>query len=113
MTGTRREFLATMASYAALLTSSEAVAHGGTGAQKNWRMPEKNSFRTIENEWIPMKDGVRLGARLWIPLSAEKTPVPVVLEYIPYRKRDIERPRDDMWANAFVPYGFEIGRAHV
>ena len=113
MTGTRREFLATMASYAALLTSSEAVAHGGTGAQKNWRMPEKNSFRTIENEWIPMKDGVRLGARLWIPLSAEKTPVPVVLEYIPYRKRDFERPRDDMWANAFVPYGFAFARVDI
>lgn len=112
MSATRREFLITMASYAAVLASSEAAADATTSA-RTWRMPEKQPFRTLENEWIPMQDGVRLGARLWIPLSADKTPVPVVLEYIPYRKRDLERPRDDRWAHQFVPYGFAFARVDI
>lgn len=113
MIGSRRDFLATLAGYAALLSTAQAEADPGASAPKRWRLPEKTPFRTVENEWIPMKDGVRLGARLWIPLSADKTPVPVVLEYIPYRKRDLERPRDDFWANAFVPYGFAFARVDL
>ncbi len=112
MSGTRREFIVSVASVAALLSASGAPA-GASGMQKNWRMPKKNSFRTIENEWIPLKDGVRLGVRLWIPDAADKTPVPVVLEYIPYRKRDLERPRDDQWANQFVPYGIALARVDI
>ena len=111
MRGTRREFLATMAGYAAVVTVNRAVAYG-RAKPTNWRMPEKKPFRTVENEWIPMKDGVRLGARLWIPLAAENRPVPL-LEYIPYRKRDLERPRDDVWANQFVPYGFAFARVDI
>lgn len=112
MSGTRRGFIATMASYAAVLAAGQ-TAQGATTARKDWRMPDKTPFRTVENEWIPMKDGVRLGVRLWIPLSADQTPVPVVLESIPYRKRDLERPRDDGWANQFVPYGFAFARADI
>ncbi len=114
MSGTRRDFLATAATFAALIGAGKAnSADARTAAQKNWRMPEKNSFRVLENEWIPMRDGVRLGARLWIPLAAEQRPVPVVLEYIPYRKRDLERPRDDGWAKQFVPYGFAFARVDI
>ncbi len=36
--------------------------------------------------WIPMKNGRHLAARLVIPKDAEKNPVPVILEYIPYRR---------------------------
>src|SRR6267154_1760668 len=72
MTATRRSFLATMATCAAMLTSGKDTAYATTGAaKKNWSMPKKNSFRVIENEWIVMKDGVRLGARLWIPIAAD------------------------------------------
>ena len=46
--------------------------------------------RVIENAWIPMADGTRLAAKLWLPADAEATPVPAILEYIPYRKRDTE-----------------------
>jgi uncharacterized protein len=76
-------------------------------------MPTKQPFRVVENTWILMKDGVRLGARLWIPNSADHTPVPVVWEYIPYRKRDRERWRDDEWGSAFVPYGFAYVRVDI
>jgi predicted acyl esterase len=36
--------------------------------------------------WIPLADGTRLAARLWVP---EETPAPVVLEALPYRMDDL------------------------
>lgn len=48
----------------------------------------------IENVFIPMPDGVRLAARIWLPEGAEVSPLPAILEYIPYRKRDMTRGRD-------------------
>lgn len=50
--------------------------------------------RSLETVWIPMRDGARLAARIWLPEDAEDRPVPAVLEYIPYRRRDFTRPRD-------------------
>ena len=44
--------------------------------------------RVIENEWIPLSDGCRLAARIWLPEDVEADPVPALLEYIPYRKGD-------------------------
>ena len=41
-----------------------------------------------------MSDGIRLAARMWIPRSAYDAPVPAILEYIPYRRRDCARERD-------------------
>jgi uncharacterized protein len=41
-----------------------------------------------------MRDGARLGARIWLPERAETHPLPAIMEYIPYRKRDITRARD-------------------
>ncbi|MEZ5753020.1 MAG: CocE/NonD family hydrolase, partial [Paracoccaceae bacterium] len=43
--------------------------------------------------FIPLPDGTRLAARLWRP--ADGVPVPAILEYIPYRKRDNTLPRDE------------------
>ena len=54
-----------------------------------------NGVRTIENVWIPLSDGNRLAARIWLPEGADKNPVPAILEYIPYRKRDFMRARDE------------------
>lgn len=42
--------------------------------------------RVVENEWIPLSDGTRLAAKLWLPEDAG--PVPAVLCYLPYRKDD-------------------------
>jgi len=41
-----------------------------------------------------MPDGARLAARIWLPEGAEASPLPAILEYIPYRKRDMSRGRD-------------------
>ncbi|HLF29780.1 MAG TPA: CocE/NonD family hydrolase, partial [Xanthomonadales bacterium] len=51
-------------------------------------------IREIENSWIPLADGTRLAARIWLPLEADKQPFPALLEYIPYRKNDGTAVRD-------------------
>ena len=42
-----------------------------------------HQIRTVEHVWIPMSDGTRLAARIWLPVDAEQNPVPAILEYIP------------------------------
>ena len=54
----------------------------------------QNDVRIIEHVWIPMSDGVRLSAKLWLPVDAVEQPVPAILEIIPYRKRDATAQRD-------------------
>ena len=49
----------------------------------------------IEHVWIPMPDGTRLAARLWLPADCGTQPAPAVFEYIPYRKVDMVRARDE------------------
>ena len=50
--------------------------------------------REIGNCWIPMSDGCRLAARIWLPEDAADDPVPAILECLPYRKRDGTAWRD-------------------
>lgn len=70
-------------------------------------MPEKhNAIREIENVFIPLPDGVRLAARIWLPEDAEDNPVPAILEYIPYRKRDFTRARDETMHPYFAAHGY-------
>ena len=57
--------------------------------------PLSSPVREIENAWITLSDGCRLAARIWMPEAATAAPVPAVLEYIPYRKRDFTRRRDE------------------
>ena len=51
-------------------------------------------YRVVEHVWIPMSDGSRLSAQLWLPVRAEHESVPAILEFIPYRKRDGVALRD-------------------
>ncbi|MDI5983781.1 CocE/NonD family hydrolase [Halomonas sp. M4R5S39] len=60
----------------------------------------------IENTWIPMPDGCRLAAKLWLPVDAADHPVPAVLEYIPYRKRDFRAVRDSGIHGFFARHGY-------
>jgi uncharacterized protein len=60
----------------------------------------------IENVWITLSDGCRLAARIWLPDDAEDNPVPAVLEYLPYRKRDFTRRRDDGMHAYFAANGY-------
>ena len=63
-------------------------------------------IRDLENVWIPMADGCRLAARIWMPEGAEAAPVPAILEYLPYRKRDFTRRRDETMHPWFAARGY-------
>src|SRR6516162_7151466 len=55
---------------------------------------DPRSIRLVENSYIPLSDGVRVAAKIWLPEDAERHPVPAILEMIPYRKRDGTISRD-------------------
>ena len=67
---------------------------------------KKKSFKILENEWIPLSDGRRLAARIWLPSSTDKKPAPAILEYLPYRKRDGTAQRDDSTYPHFAAAGY-------
>jgi putative CocE/NonD family hydrolase len=69
--------------------------------------------REVENVWIPMSDGVRLAARIFLPVDAEDDPVPALLEYIPYRKRDTARSTDDAVHPPLAAHGYACVRADI
>lgn len=70
-------------------------------------------IRTEDHFWIPMSDGVRLAGRLWRPVSADEDPVPAVLEYIPYRKRDLTAVRDSMHHPYIAGHGYACARVDL
>ena len=72
-----------------------------------------HAVRVIENTWIPLSDGCRLAARIWLPADAETAPVPAILEYIPYRKRDFTRARDEPMHRYFAGYGYAAVRVDL
>ncbi len=63
-------------------------------------------IREIENLTIPLSDGVRLAARVWLPEDAEADPVPAILEMIPYRKRDGTAGRDALIHPYLAGHGY-------
>jgi uncharacterized protein len=67
----------------------------------------------LENVWIPMADGAQLAARIFLPLVAQTTPVGAVLEYLPYRKRDIYRYRDEVAGPALAGGGIALVRVDI
>ena len=66
-----------------------------------------------ENVWIEMRDGCRLAARMWLPVDAVSKPVPAILEYIPYRKRDGTAERDALTHPYFAGHGYACLRVDM
>ena len=64
----------------------------------------------IEHCWVPMPDGTRLSARLWLPADS---PAPAIVEYIPYRKRDMVRARDERNHPVFAANGYACVRVDM
>lgn len=62
---------------------------------------------------IVLADGCRLSARVWMPRGAAATPVPAILEYIPYRKRDGTLPRDELMHPYFAGHGYAAVRVDM
>ncbi|MFM9372603.1 CocE/NonD family hydrolase [Streptomyces sp. Da 82-17] len=69
--------------------------------------------REDEHLWIPMPDGTRLAARLWRPVSSDDDPVPAVVEYIPYRKRDLTAVRDSVHHPYLAGHGYACLRVDL
>ena len=84
---------------------------------RGFGMQIKNDFpcavRLIENTWIPMADGCRLAARIWLPVDAEAQPVPAILEYLPYRKDDGTILRDTPQHVYFAGHGYAAVRVDM
>jgi hypothetical protein len=69
--------------------------------------------REIEHTWIPLGDGTRLAARIWLPEDAEAEPVPAVLEYLPYRKADGTAVRDAKRQPYLAGHGYAAVRVDM
>ena len=69
--------------------------------------------RVLEHVWIPMSDGCRLSARIWLPEDAEESPVPAILEYIPYRKDDWGAMEDSTRHSYFAGHGYASVRVDI
>ncbi len=70
-------------------------------------------FEVSENPHvlIPLSDGRRLSARIWRPVGAD--PAPVILEYLPYRKRDTTAVRDALNHPWFAGHGYVAARVDI
>lgn len=69
--------------------------------------------KCVDPAWIPMRDGIHLNARLWLPEGAEQAPVPAILEIIPYRLRDGSALRDAIHHRYFAGHGYASVRVDL
>lgn len=87
-------------------------AYGVTGA-----ITTRTDFPRRVVEWpdvgIMMSDGCRLSARIWLPGDAAENPVPVILEHLPYRKRDGTTARDCLTHPYLAGHGYACIRTDM
>lgn len=69
--------------------------------------------RTVPTQWIVLSDGTRLAATIWLPEDAEADPVPAILEYLPYRRRDGTVLRDRQMHAYFAGHGYASVRVDM
>ncbi|OEV05150.1 CocE/NonD family hydrolase [Streptomyces oceani] len=79
------------------------------------RTTEQFPYSVIEEDLrIPMPDGTRLYARVWRPdIAGPEHPVPVLLEYLPYRLSDWTAPRDAQRHPWYAGHGYASVRVDV
>lgn len=69
------------------------------------------SVSVDEDQGITMTDGTRLSARLWRPVTDQ--PVPAILEFLPYRKRDGTTFRDELTHPWMAGHGYACLRVDM
>lgn len=69
--------------------------------------------KTDDHVTIPTSDGTLLSARIWRPTSSDSDPVPAILEYIPYRKRDLTAERDSIHHPYMAGHGYACVRVDL
>jgi putative CocE/NonD family hydrolase len=72
-----------------------------------------HKIRVIQHAAIRLLDGVTLSAMIWLPEDAERNPVPAILEYLPYRKRDGTTERDALSHPYFAGHGYACVRVDM
>ena len=70
-------------------------------------------IREIEHTLIPLRDGTKLAARIWLPTDAIGNPVPAILEYLPYRKRTGTYDRDALMHPYLAGHGYAAVRVDI
>ncbi|MFO1171004.1 MAG: CocE/NonD family hydrolase [Hyphomicrobiaceae bacterium] len=73
--------------------------------------PRKTTI--LRDVFIPLKDGTRLAAQIWLPEDADANPVPAILEYLPYRKRDGTTVRDAYTHPYYAGFGYAGVRVDI
>jgi len=71
------------------------------------------AIHRLDPVWIPLEDGTRLAARIWLPLDADTSPVPAILEYLPYRRRDFTAQRDALTHPYVAGHGYACVRVDM
>jgi predicted acyl esterase len=95
----------------ALLCCSVACPSGGAAAAEAPSPPRYEM--SLQEAWIPMPDGVRLAADLFLPRGgAPGERFPVLLEYLPYRKVE-DRGRNHPLYAYFVRRGYAVARVDL
>lgn len=69
--------------------------------------------QVLQDVAIPMRDGVRLAATIWLPADAEAHPVPALLELLPYRRSDWTAPRDAQRHPWYAGHGYASVRVDL
>ena len=84
------------------------------GGRRDPRLPRADARctrSTVRDEWVPLPDGTRLHARVWAPRVDH--PVPVLLEYLPYRLDDWTAPRDSERHPWYAARGYASVRVDI
>jgi uncharacterized protein len=73
----------------------------------------RDAVDIVELAWIPVAPDRKLAARLFLPKKRRSKKVPVILEYIPYRRRDGTRLGDDETHIWFAAHGYATARVDI
>jgi putative CocE/NonD family hydrolase len=75
--------------------------------------PDLRDITEDEDLGITLSDGTRLSTRMWRPKDADTDPVPLILEFLPYRKRDGTCARDALTHPYFAQRGYACARVDM
>lgn len=70
------------------------------------RADHAGAIEVRDTVWIPLADGTRLAATLWLPADQAGRPAPAIFEFLPYRRRDIKSVRDHTMHAHYAAHGF-------
>ncbi len=115
MTMNRRAFIKGSASVlpTVLVSAGPATSAAATTTKKSWTLAPAQGFHIVENQWIAMADGTQLAVKLWLPDSSAQRRVPVVMEYIPYRKSDGTVFEDSPHGAYLAGHGIAFARVDI